>query len=267
MNHYKIYPLITLYSEESEMSMQTYGMNFGVNSPSPIIMWLVQGNGHNIMVDTGSCGAEPASRNHHASIRTEEMEPVNLLKKCGVTGEDIDIVVLTHLHWDHCYNLELFPNAKIYVQRREVEYAIDPLPPHRTAYEAPKTGIPSAWFPHLGRMTIMDGDFSVCEGINAYLLPGHTPGIMGVTVETEGGVYLIASDILPLFKNWTGQGNQKHIPAGIHNSLDDYYRSLERIEGLCDYILPGHDKAVMDYQEFPCEIKELKQQLESGTTR
>lgn len=258
MSNYKIFPCVTLFSDESEMSMQTFGMNFGINSPSPIIFWLVQGNGHYILVDTGACNAELATKNHHESWQTEDMKPLNLLRSHGVEPEDIDIIVLTHLHWDHSYNLELYPNAKIYVQKQELFYAIDPLPPHRVAYEAPKSGLECDWYKHLGRMTIVDGDFNVCEGVDAYLLPSHTPGSMAVTVQTTGGVYLIASDILPLFKNWYGTEKQKHIPAGIHVNLMDYYASFEKMEKICDYALPGHDKEIMNYKEFPCDMSKLE---------
>src|SRR3972149_878825 len=62
-----------------------------------------------------------------------EQRPLAALARLGIRPEDIDIVINTHLHWDHCYNNHLFPRATIYAQRAELQYAIAPLPLHTWA--------------------------------------------------------------------------------------------------------------------------------------
>lgn len=97
----------------------------------PILIFLLQGNGRNILVDTG--GGDPLCEDmqlseHAQTIRLPDERPDQALAKLGVKTEDIDTVILTHLHWDHCYNNHLFPQAEFFVQRKEIMAAVDPLP-------------------------------------------------------------------------------------------------------------------------------------------
>lgn len=250
MNEYKIYPLINMVLN-NEQSMQTYTKNFGKRIDTPIVFFLIQGNGVNILVDSGACDAETATKNHHPCTQTEDMLPANLVRAHGVEPEDIDTIIISHLHWDHCYNLEVFPNAKIYVQRRELRYAIDPLPIHDLFYEAPSSGLRAPWLDHLDRMVVMDGDYTIADGIDVLLMPGHTPGMQNVLVNTSAGRYLIATDNIPSMLNWEGIGSWKHVPSTIHNDLDAYWKTLERMEKVCDYILPGHDMIVREHPVYP----------------
>lgn len=252
MKEYKIYPLINLYTN-IEQSMQTYAKNFGKRVDTPIVIWLIQGNGRNILVDTGACDAETASKYHHKGFQTEDMLPQNLLRAHGVDPKDIHTIILSHLHWDHCYNLELFPNAKIYVQKTELLYAIDPLPIHALFYESHGTGITAPWIPFLDQMVIMEGDYEIAEGINVYAIPAHSPGMQNVVVNTSAGKYMIATDNIPSMLNWTGIDDWEHVPSPIHVSMADYYKAFKRIGELADFVLPGHDKMLADYPVFPPE--------------
>ena len=163
------------------------------------------------------------------------------LQKMGVETEQIDFIILTHLHWDHSYNLELFPDVPIYVQKRELQYAVAPLPSDSVPYcYDPRSGKPS-WFTGFQQMRVVDGDMEVAPGISLALLPGHTPGIQGVRVETEEGVYLIASDTYPLYENY-----EKMSPSGIHVDLKEWFASYEKTKKICDFILPGHDMRVLE---------------------
>lgn len=87
MNEYKIYPLINMVLN-NEQSMQTYTKNFGKRIDTPIVFFLIQGNGVNILVDSGACDAETATKNHHPCTQTEDMLPANLVRAHGVEPED-----------------------------------------------------------------------------------------------------------------------------------------------------------------------------------
>ena len=241
MQTYKITPLITMYMDCNEHSMFTYMQHYGDKVTAPVVIWLVQGNGHNVLVDSGSSKADIASRYHHPSRQTPEMLPAEILRAAGVECKDIDTIILTHLHWDHCYNLELFPNAEIYIQKKELEYAVDPLPCHRFSYELGNYELTPPWLPFLRRMCVKDGDYELFDGIRVYHLPGHTPGMQCPVIHTTEGDYLVASDNIPLYENWEGNEKAKHIPGTIMCNMFDYYKSLERIETICDAVLPGHD--------------------------
>ena len=252
MADYTLHPLVNLFMD-NEYSMMTYGENFGVKKEIPVIFWLIRGEGRTVLVDSGACDAALATKNHYPAHQTEAMLPQNLLAAKGVDPAAVSEVILTHLHWDHCYNLELFPNARIYVQKRELVYAVDPNPCHWTPYESSRSGIAPTWLEHMDRFEIIDGDHTLYEGIEIYFLPGHSPGMQGVVVHTRAGRYLIASDNIPLYRNWEGANGQKHIPSNIHYDLDEYYASLDRMETICDVVLPDHDVDMLPFTIFPPE--------------
>jgi glyoxylase-like metal-dependent hydrolase (beta-lactamase superfamily II) len=168
-----------------------------------------------------------------------------------VNIEDIEFVVNTHLHWDHCFNNAIFTKAQIFVQKREMEYAISPLPAHWVYYESHQIGMRPQWLNSIERMVAVEGDRNLLPGIDLVTIPGHTPGMQGVLVNTINGRYLIASDCLGLFENWTGSGIHKHIPSGIHYNLADYYKTFEKMEQICDHVLPGHEPLVFEHKEYP----------------
>ena len=74
-----------------------------------------------------------------------------MLRQRGLEPGDIDVVINTHLHWDHCSNNALFPKATFYVQRDELGYACAPLPVHRQAYEK-NPGLSPGWLDVWGRI-------------------------------------------------------------------------------------------------------------------
>ncbi len=253
MLQYKLYPLVNLYMD-NEYSMMIYRQQYGYKKIIPVIFWLIQGNGRNILIDSGACDAEQATRTHYRADQTEDMLPENLVRSKVVDPSDIEAVILTHLHWDHCYNLEKFPNAKIYIQKRELVYALDPLPCHWTAYESSKSGLTPTWTACMDRFVVKDGDYSLGDGIDVYLMPGHSPGMQNICVNTSAGKYLIASDNVPLYLNWEKNEQGVRLASNIHYNLDEYYSSLDRMESVCDFVLPDHDILLPEhYSVFPPE--------------
>ena len=78
----------------------TYLRNMGTQIEMPILAWYIEGQGHRILVDTG--GHDPAKGELHPPyMREPGQDPVSRLAALGVRPEDIDILILTHLHWDH----------------------------------------------------------------------------------------------------------------------------------------------------------------------
>ncbi|MCL5961477.1 MAG: N-acyl homoserine lactonase family protein [Chloroflexi bacterium] len=228
----------------------TYMANFGVPLVSASMIWYVEGAQKKILVDTGPADPEWAAKYHAPLERRPEQHPVAALESIGVRPEDIEIVVITHLHWDHSFNNALFPNAKFLVQHEELCYAIDPLPVHYRAFEAMALGM-TPHFVHTP-LTTVEGDLPICDGVSIVFLPGHTPGSQGVLVETESGPYLIAGDAVPLFDNWEGlPPYQPHLPPSIHVDVADCYRTFKRIESIADFVLPGHDARVLERKSYP----------------
>ncbi len=92
----------------------------------------------------------------------------------GLKPGDVDIVINTHLHWDHCSNNHLFPQATFFVQRKELQYAAAPLPAHSKYYEAYEPGVIP---PFVGtHFEIIEADKEILKDVSVMLSPGHTPG-------------------------------------------------------------------------------------------
>jgi glyoxylase-like metal-dependent hydrolase (beta-lactamase superfamily II) len=250
MPNLKIRPLSTGRFAQAEKSNFTYGMDQGVKIQSPVLMWFIEGARHRILVDTGVSDPDWASTYHHPLERDEHENPIKAVQSLGLRPKDIDIIINTHLHWDHCFNNHLFPNARILVQAQELRYAISPLPCHALYYESQLIGMTPSWLKTLDRMESLDGERQIEPGITLIPLPGHTPGFQGVLVDLPSGPCLIAGDTCPLFENWEGKGRAAHIPAGIHVDLRDCYRSYAKMESLAQTILPGHDPKVLERKVY-----------------
>ena len=220
---------------------------------APVLMFLIEGAGKRILVDSGCAEKDWADRYHpHVRMqRTAAQDPVAALARCGLQPADIDVVINTHLHWDHCFNNALFANAEIIVQREELRYAVAPLPIHAGYYEAYTPGIRPAWMAAYDRIRPVEGDEEIVAGVRVLSAPGHTAGMQAVAVETERGCYVIASDTVPTYENWEGTATLRRVPNSIHVDLEAYYRSLRRLEKLAAFVLPGHDMRVLEQEVYP----------------
>ena len=83
-----------------------------------MMVWLVRGGGKNILVDSGFY-REQFFRQWHV---TDYVKPSEAVRRAGVKPEEITDVIVTHMHWDHADGMDLFPNARIWVQKEELEY-------------------------------------------------------------------------------------------------------------------------------------------------
>jgi glyoxylase-like metal-dependent hydrolase (beta-lactamase superfamily II) len=248
---YTIYPLKLGEFQKHEKSTLLYMQGFGEKVITPIIAYLVVGEGRKILVDTGCGDPDWALKYHHPLVQTEDMKILACLGSRGIAPADITCLVNTHLHWDHCWNNNLFPGKSIYVQKKELEFAANPIPMQYPYYESEQIGLRPPFKRTLNNYVPVEGDVNLFPGIDLVFIPGHTPGFQGVLVQTKAGKYLIASDCLGTFKNWEGDETHTHIPSAIHVDLNECYRTYEKIEKICDFILPGHDGKVFEYGSYP----------------
>jgi len=228
----------------------TYGRNAGEKMVSPFLVWLLQSGDQTVLVDTGPSAPEVANRWHPHSHRSPEQAPEAALRAVGVEPERIKLVILSHLHWDHCYNMELFPGARFLVQAEELRHAVDPILTQRMQYEIGIPGLRPPWMAFFDRLQVVRGDQEVAPGLRVALLPGHTPGLQGVVVDTAVGRYLLPSDGVPLYENLPPEGGDP-IPPGIHIDVAACLRSFERMKAVADVILPSHDLEVLKHSVYP----------------
>jgi glyoxylase-like metal-dependent hydrolase (beta-lactamase superfamily II) len=211
-----------------------------------MIYWLVRGEGHTILVDSGFY------RPQFFKTWTVKdfLMPAESLARVGVKPEDITDVVLTHMHWDHADGMDLFPNARIWLQKDEYTYYTGP------AWQSAKThgGIEPDDVLALvklniaGRVSFVDGDDQgIFPGIRCFTGGKHTYASQYVTVPTAAGTVVLASDNMYLYENLaTHQPIAQTLDAASNLRAQDRMKTLASDPRL---IVPGHDPA--EFDRFP----------------
>jgi glyoxylase-like metal-dependent hydrolase (beta-lactamase superfamily II) len=117
------------------------------------------------------------------------------LEAAGITAADVDLIVHTHLHYDHMQNDLLFPDAPVVVQRTELDWATSPGSGPFYVDVGELTGA-------LGeRLRLLDGETEILPGLTALPNGGHTPGHQSVLVRTGSGDACVCGDIVSLEEN------------------------------------------------------------------
>jgi N-acyl homoserine lactone hydrolase len=222
-----------------EKSMLTYTSGFGELVRIPRIMWVLTGP-TTIVVDTSvAAHGKPAEFIGEDFSRTPEQEPANALHRAGIDPKDVEFVVLTHLHWDHTGNCDLFPEARVLVQRNEMRYAAAP----GRFFEKSFLSAPGGWghAPYLvPNIEPLDGATAIAPGLSVLPVPGHTPGSQAIVAATARGTFCISGDAVCTYENV-----ERDLPPGFHVDVDDSMESMDRMRGVADYLLPSHDYAVL----------------------
>lgn len=221
-----------------DRSMATYLENMGEPLEIPHTMFVLVGP-EPVVVDTSFHSPELVKAVYPQDIWRDDAEhPRLLVAELGVTPDDVRLVVCTHLHYDHCGCNWLFPNARIVVQRREVEYARRPTAKLMwREFFSPAGGFRPPF--DEAQLDPVEGDADLMDGLSVLSLPGHTPGSQGVLVRTREGLLGLPGDLVMVRENFDDE-----IPVGLHTSIDDWYLSLERLKRRTDWVVPFHDLRV-----------------------
>jgi glyoxylase-like metal-dependent hydrolase (beta-lactamase superfamily II) len=160
---------------------------------------LIRTGDKNILVETGIGNKLPEKL---VKIYTQPAKLIENLHDAGVAPEDIDIVINTHLHFDHCgWNtvrrgdqvVATFPKARYYAQMQEWEHGRLQLERDAISYMSPN------YDPLIenGQMILLNGDAEIVPGISVKIFPGHTANMQAVMVESGGGKACYISDLIP----------------------------------------------------------------------
>lgn len=248
---YTIRPLLTGYQTLDRGVYATYGHGLGQIVELPVFAFLVEGGGRKILVDTGMSDTEQSVRYHHQGRQEPGQAIHEQLARLGVGCDEIDTIIFTHLHWDHCYNVKQFPRARLIVSETEYRFALDPIPFYWTSYEHANSGLTP---PFEGcKFDLVQGEEQIFEGIRVIPTPGHSPGHQSVAVATEAGTYVIAGDLFFVRDNLlpSKQKGWPMTPIGRFASIIELWRSMETIVRRADFILMSHDPSQIGTDIYP----------------
>jgi glyoxylase-like metal-dependent hydrolase (beta-lactamase superfamily II) len=206
----------------------------------PILLWYVETPELKILVDTG-CSKENAAhanevfRSHGQTQRIEtrpEHDIDAFLASHGTSASEIELVILSHLHLDHFCNAGAYTNARFLVQRRELAWGLAPPRYSQFHWREFAPYLTSV----LDRVDALDGDAKICDGVEVWLVGGHTPGGMAVCVDKSVGKTVIAGDFFYTYRNidfsW---------PPGSFSNIVEWESNCHMIKRKAGVILPSHD--------------------------
>lgn len=212
--------------------------------PMDYFVWVARNADRTVLIDTG-CTREVAERRGRTFLRC----PIDTLGALGVDVDQIDDVILSHLHYDHVGNLPRLSHARFHVQEREMAYAAGPHMRHRflsQAFEADDVA-DLVRLNFASRVVFHAGDAQCLPGIEVHLAGGHSHGLQFVRVHTARGWVVLASDVAHYYENIVSR-RPFSIAYNVGEMLDGF-ELLLRHGGDLGCIVPGHDPLVT--QLFP----------------
>jgi glyoxylase-like metal-dependent hydrolase (beta-lactamase superfamily II) len=237
MPEYVIHPLVVGLNE-TDQGVMTYLKGYGKRIYLPIYVFYLEGGPEKILVDTGlEQFMVPPGAAEELGLEILEFE--DALAKHDLHPEDIDIIIHTHLHNDHCENDYKCSRAKVFVQKKELEFFRKPHP------------IDHRYFPDLlddVEVVTVEGDQEIVPGISVMFTPGHTPGGQSVVVNTKKGKAVITGFCCN-DQNFPASG--PIVPPGVHLDLIEAYDSVQRVKEMADILIPLHDLSVGRQKTIP----------------
>jgi N-acyl homoserine lactone hydrolase len=227
MTSYTIHPLAVGYNE-TDQGIMTYQRFYGTRILLPIYCFAIKGGDRKILVDTGlEDFIVPPDLEERMGFPVREFEEA--LDSVGWKPQDIDLIIHTHLHNDHCENDCLCENATVYVQKAELDFFRDPHPIDHRYYSDLLNGM---------EVQIVEGDTTIIDGIDVLFTPGHTPGTQSVVIQTARGKAVIVGGCCNA-QNFPSGGGV--ICPGVHTDAIDAYESMRRVKEIADILIPLHE--------------------------
>jgi N-acyl homoserine lactone hydrolase len=237
MREYVIHPLV-VGANETDQGVMTYLRGYGKRIWIPIYVFVIEGGDEKILVDTG---LEQFVVPEHVGTDygLEILEFEDALQTVGLRPEDIDLIIHTHLHNDHCENDYKCSRAKIVVQKAEYEFFQNPHPLDHRYYPDLLDGLD---------VELVEGDVALRDGIDLILTPGHTPGGQSVAVRTAAGKAIITGFCC---NEMNFPPNAPAVASGVHIDAIAAFESAKKIREMADILLPLHDLSVGRNKSIP----------------
>ena len=184
----------------------------------------------NILVDTGIRELPEKHRRFHTIKRKPDQTLKAQLQRHNLRPEDIDVVVNTHLHFDHCGNNQSFKNAKFYVQAEELRYAYSPDRFQKAAYIREFFDVSVDYVPLRGR-------YQLTDDIVLVPTPGHSIGHQSIIIKWKRKNYVYCGDVAPILENL----EKRNIPGVLYRA-DQALKSIDKLRSIKDAVcIYSHD--------------------------
>ena len=248
MSQYTIHPIV-MGTKVFDKSMMTYQFGNGEPFTIPIYCWYLEGGDKKILVDTGEMMpiiSEEREKNIGGKIYTFE----DGLARWDLSPEDIDIIIHTHLHNDHCENDYKCTNAEIFVHEKELEHIHTPHPLDFRYIEDYILEVEEA-----GQIKIVTGDQEIISGIRVIHTPAHTEGGLSIEIDTAGGKAIITGFCL-LKENFYPPKQITAmeidvIPPGTHINVNESYDIMLKVKEAADILIPLHEPEFASVDSIP----------------
>lgn len=203
--------------------------------------WILRNKHRTVIVDTGFSSRAGRDRGRELLVH-----PRQALVELGVDPDDVADVILTHGHYDHIGNADLFPRATLHMAETEYQFWISPTAAQtQFSYYSEKPEIDYLRQCHRnGKLNLFSGHCSPAPGLDVTEVGGHTPGQAMVRLQTTAGSVLLASDAVHFFEEL--ERDMPFIAVSSLPEMYDIFRQLREEARTTDVIIvPGHDPDVL----------------------
>ncbi len=228
-----------------DKGLMTYRLNYGQLIELVHYIWYIETSEAKLLVDTATNAKTCTAHGYPSAQDIQSVEAG--LRQLNLKPEDIDLVILTHLHWDHATNASKFTKARFVIQKAELDFALQPHPAVALSFDV-------NLFKDLN-FEIVDGDKEILKGVKVLFTPGHTPGTQSVAIDTAKGLAVITG-FCCISANFEPPVELKArgmqiITPGIHTNTLQAYDSIVRVRQIADIILPSHDVSFLNKDRIP----------------
>src|SRR4030042_927535 len=248
MRQYVIHPLV-VGANETDQGIMTYLKGYGKRIWIPSYVFYLEGGPEKILVDTGlEQFMGPPEVEEQYGIKVLEFEEA--LATYGLKPEDIDLIIHTHLHNDHCENDYKCTSAAFYVHQKELERIHNP---HPLDFRYNEDFILDT--EKNGQIKTVDADMEILPGISVIHTPAHTEGGLTVLVDTSRGKAAITGFCV-IMENFNPPPRIKAmemeaIPPGTHVNAYEAYDILLKVKKTADILLPLHEPGFASVDTIP----------------
>jgi glyoxylase-like metal-dependent hydrolase (beta-lactamase superfamily II) len=222
-----------------------------ISQPLDYYVWAIVGPSRTVVVDTGFDEMVGTRR------KRQIVKPVREgLLAIGIDAATIETVIVSHLHYDHSGNDDLFPRARYHLQDREMDYATGRCMCHaqlRNSYEEDCIAVMVRRV-FAGRVAFHNGEDEIAPGITVHHIGGHARGLQCIRIKTRRGYVVLAADATHLYRHMD-EGRIFPTTYNVAEVLEGY-KTLHKLASSREHIVPGHDPLVLS--RYPAAKPDLE---------